>query len=296
MVEQFLARVWSGPVICGDGAWGSLLIERGLPAGHPPESWTLERPDILREIADEYLAAGAEVLTTNTFGASSIRLATHGLADRADEINTRAVEALVAVSNGRAWINGSIGPTGRLLKPLGDLDPADASAAFGRQASALARAGTDLITVETMTDLAEAELAVRAAKSEAPGLPVIATMTFDVSPRGVFTIMGVSAEQAARRLADAGADLVGANCGHGVQMMQVVVREFTAHARTPIAIRPNAGLPERRNGSVVYAEDPAMFAAVARHLVLPGVALVGGCCGTTPAHIRQLSKQLAWLE
>jgi 5-methyltetrahydrofolate--homocysteine methyltransferase len=296
MADQFLARVWSGPVICGDGAWGSLLIERGLPARSLPESWTLERPDVLREIAEEYLAAGAEVLTTNTFGASSIRLATHGLADRAEELNMRAVEVLTAVSNGRAWVNASMGPTGRLLKPLGDLDPAEASAAFEQQASALARAGADVISVETMTDLVEAELAVKAAKSAAPRLPVIATMTFEVSPRGVFTIMGVSASRAAQVLADAGADLVGANCGHGVQLMQVVVREFAAHARTPIAVRPNAGLPERRDGRLVYAEDPAMFATVARHLVLPGIALVGGCCGTTPAHIRLLSRQLAWLE
>jgi 5-methyltetrahydrofolate--homocysteine methyltransferase len=296
MADQFLTRVWSGPVICGDGAWGSLLIDRGLPPGQLPESWTLERPDLLREIADEYLSAGAEILTTNTFGASSIRLAAHGLADRADEINARGVEALAAVANGRAWINASVGPTGRLLKPLGDLDPAEATAAFERQVFVLARAGADVISVETMTDLVEAELAVKAAKNAAPDLPVIATMTFDVSPRGVFTIMGVSAEQAARALADAGADLVGANCGHGVQVMQVVVRDLVAHARTPIVIRPNAGLPERRDGRLVYAEDPAMFAAVARHLVLPGVALIGGCCGTTPAHIRQLSRQLAWLE
>lgn len=296
MGGEFLARVSSGPVICGDGAWGTLLIDRGLAAGHPPESWTLDRPDVLSDIAGEYLAAGAELLTTNTFGASSIRLASHGLGDRGDEINTRAVELLHAVSNGRAWINASMGPTGRLLKPLGDLDPSEASDAFAHQAAALARAGADVISVETMTDLDEAELAVKAARTAAPGVPVIATMTFEVTPRGVFTIMGVSAERAARALADAGANLVGANCGHGIQTMQVVVREFTAHASTPIVVRPNAGLPERREGRLLYAEDPATFAAVARHLVVPGVALIGGCCGTTPAHIRQLSRQLAGLE
>ncbi len=296
MRDAFLARVWSGPVICGDGAWGSVLIERGLPPGHPPETWTLERPEVLREIAAEYLAAGAEILTTNTFGGTPLRLAAHGLADRADDINTRAVELLVQVAHGSAWVVASVGPTGRLLKPLGDVDPADASASFDRQIAALARAGADAICVETMVDLAEATLAVRAAKAAAPALPVMATMTFEVTARGVFTIMGVSVEQAARALADAGADLVGANCGHGVQEMQVVAREFAAHARTPIAIRPNAGLPERRDGRLVYTEDPAMFAAVARHLIVPGVALVGGCCGTTPAHIRLLARQLAWVE
>ncbi len=296
MPDGFLARVRSGPVICGDGAWGSMLIERGLPPGRPPETWTVERPDVLREIAEEYLASGAEILTTNTFGASPLRLAVHGLADRADELNTGAVELALQVANGRAWIGASVGPTGRLLKPLGDVDPADVSASFERQIAALARAGAGVICIETMTDLDEATLAVRAAKAVAPQLPVVATMTFEVSPRGVFTIMGVSAERAARALADAGADLVGANCGHGVQEMQVVARALATHARTPIAIRPNAGLPERRAGRLVYTEDPATFASVARHLLLPRVALLGGCCGTTPAHIRLLARQLAWAD
>lgn len=296
MPDDFIARARNGPVICGDGAWGSLLIERGLPPGQPPEIWTLERPDLLREIADEYASAGAEIITTNTFGGSSLRLAAHGLADRADELNTAAVELAVQASNGRAWIGASVGPTGRLLAPLGDLDPADAAASFEQQIATLARAGADVICVETMTDLVEATLAVRAAKAVAPQLPIVATMTFDATARGVFTIMGVTPARAARALADAGADLVGANCGHGVQEMQVVAREFATHARTPIAIRPNAGLPVRRDGRLVYTEDPALFAAVARHLVLPGVGLIGGCCGTTPAHIRLLSRQLSWSE
>lgn len=292
-VNAFLARARGGAVILGDGAWGSLLIERGLPSGAPPETWTLERPDELRAIARAYLDAGAEILTTNTFGGSPIRLRQHGLESRTEEINARAVELVRDVARGRAWISASVGPTGRLLKPLGDLDPDEASAAFRRQAHALAAAGADVICIETMTDLAEATLAVRAAKTAAGHVPVIATMTFDVTPRGIFTVMGVTVEQAARHLASAGADLIGANCGHGVDAMAVVARAFAAVARVPIAIRPNAGLPVRKAQRLVYTETPESFARAAASLLQPGVAILGGCCGTTPAHIRALRETAA---
>jgi 5-methyltetrahydrofolate--homocysteine methyltransferase len=289
-MEAFLARVRRGGVVLGDGAWGTMLINRGLPVGVAPETWTLDRPDVIREIAVAYLDAGAEILTTNTFGGSSVRLRQHGLDAHARAINTRAVELAHEVASGRAWISASVGPTGRLLKPLGDLDADEASAAFAAQIEMLVGSGADLICIETMTDLAESVLAVRAAKAAAPHVPVIATMTFDATPRGPMTIMGVSVERAARGLAEAGADLVGANCGSGVDAMATVARAFAVASSRPVAIRPNAGLPERDGNRLVYRETPRDFAAAAAALLQPGVAVVGGCCGTTPEHIRAMRE------
>lgn len=286
-MSAFLDRARGG-VILGDGAWGSLLIERGLPPATPPETWTLAHPDELRVIAAAYLDAGAEVLTTNTFGGSPLRLRPYGLENRTEELNARAVDLAHDVARGRAWISASVGPTGRLLTPLGDVEPDEATASFNRQIRALVAAGADVICIETMTDLAEATLAVRAAKEAAAHVPVIATMTFDVTPHGIFTVMGVTVAQAARGLTGAGADLVGANCGHGVGPMALVARAFSSSARVPIAVRPNAGLPIRQGRRLVYTETPESFARAAASLLQPGVAVLGGCCGTTPDHIRAL--------
>ena len=170
-MEPFLDRLRRGPAILGDGAWGTMLFERGLPTGDAPERVCLERPELLTEIAGLYLEAGAEVVTTNTFGANPERLGLHGLAGELERICHAAVAAVREAVGERAWVSGSIGPTGKLLAPLGDLDAAVASTGFGRQAAALAVAGADLLCVETMTDLAEAELAVRAARTLAPAGP-----------------------------------------------------------------------------------------------------------------------------
>ncbi|OFW09210.1 MAG: hypothetical protein A3H96_05690 [Acidobacteria bacterium RIFCSPLOWO2_02_FULL_67_36] len=288
----FVERLRRG-VILADGAWGSMLMSRGLPPNQSPETWTLERPEILRAIAREYLEAGAEILTTNTFGGTTLALSRHRLEQRAVEINATGVAILRDIAEGRAYVSASIGPTGRLLAPLGDLRPDAAEAAFAAQIETIAEAGADLLCIETMSDPAEAVLAIHAAKRVAPALPVIATMTFELTPRGPYTLMGTSVEAAARLLAEAGADVVGANCGEGVRQMTVVAEAFAAHSRLPVAIRPNAGLPLRQGRQLVYAELPEDFAKAAAALLQPGVAVLGGCCGTTPAHIRALRSVLA---
>jgi methionine synthase I (cobalamin-dependent) len=291
MQRHFLEHVRNGRRVIGDGAWGSLLIDLGLPCGEPPERWTLERPDVLATIADDYLAAGAEILTTNTFGGTPVRLGRHGLADRTEEINARAVELALRAADGRAWVSASVGPTGVLLKPLGELAPDAAYAAFERQVRVLVSAGADILCIETMTDLAEATLAVRAARAVTRSLPVIATMTFDIAPGGApFTVTGISVEQAAVSLVEAGADVVGANCGRGLQDMVAVARAFSACSPVPIAIRPCAGLPRPKGKRMVYSETPEEFAAAAKALLQPGVCLLGGCCGTTPKHIRAIAN------
>jgi len=289
-MESLRERLARGGLVVGDGAWGTMLMARGLSPGHPPESLVLERPEVVREVALLYLDAGAELLTTNTFGGSPLSLGSWGLGERAEEINARAVAIAREAAAGRAWVQASVGPTGRILAPLGDTEPGEVGEAFARQIRAQAQAGADIVCIETMTDLTEALLAVRAAREMAPGLPVIATMTFDPTPRGFFTMMGVSVERAARALAEAGADVVGSNCGNGIDRMVAIARELRRFTSLPLAIRSNAGLPETRGGEVVYPETPELMAGRIPSLLEVGVSIVGGCCGTTPDHVRAFRR------
>lgn len=287
-MDDIRERLARGDVILGDGAWGTLLMERGLPPGEPPELFNLNRPEVIEEIAALYLDAGAEILTTNTFGGSSLKLESFALADRTEDLNRHAVAAVRRAVGHRAYVSASIGPTGRLLLPFGDTEPARMAEAFERQAAALAGAGVDLFCVETMTDLNEATLAVKAIRAVAPQAPIMATMVFEQSRRGFFTVMGVSIQAAARGLQAAGANVVGSNCGFGIDTMIEIARQFRQHAAVPIAIQANAGLPIASDGATVYPETPDDVAARAPDLLAAGVQIVGGCCGTTPAHIRAL--------
>lgn len=292
-MSGLLERLRAGEVLVGDGAWGTLLMSRGLAPGEPPEAFNLARPEALEAIARQYLEAGADLITTNTFGGSPARLRRYGLADRTEAVNRAAVEAVRRAVGDRAYVSASVGPSGHVLQPYGDGDPAEIAAGFERQVRALAEAGADLVCVETMTDLAEAVLAVRAARRAAPGLPVMATMTFEPTQRGFFTVMGHSIAQAVTGLVEAGADIVGSNCGNGSPIMIEIAREFRARTDRPVAIQPNAGLPEHRGGAVVYPETPEFMGRSAQALVEAGVALIGGCCGTTPEHVRAIRKAVA---
>ncbi len=285
-MRELRERLADGDLVVGDGAWGTMLIARGLRPGTAPESWNLERPGVLEEIAALYVEAGADFVTTNTFGGSPVRLRAYGLDDRTEAVNRAAVAAARRAAGDRAMVAGSVGPCGEVLKPYGDGDPAEIGDGFARQVTALAGAGADLIVVETMTDLTEARLAVEAAKRAAPALPVVATMTFDRTRRGFFTVMGVSVAQAVAGLAAAGADVVGSNCGNGIEAMLAIAREMRAHTEGPLAIQANAGLPESKAGALVYPETPAFMASWVPALVETGVRIVGGCCGTTPDHVR----------
>ncbi|HVP40087.1 MAG TPA: homocysteine S-methyltransferase family protein [Candidatus Saccharimonadales bacterium] len=289
-MKALLERLGAGEVLVGDGALGTLLIARGLRPGEPPEALNLTHPEWLEDIARQYLEAGADLVTTNSFGGSPARLRHFGLEERTEAVNRAAVEWVRRAVGDRACVSASVGPSGQVLRPYGDADPAEIGAGFERQIRALAGAGADLVCIETMTDLAEALLAVRAAHAAAPGLPVMATLTFERTRRGFFTVMGASIEQAAAELERAGADILGSNCGNGSRVMVEIAREFRARTRRPVAIQPNAGLPETRGASVTYPEDPEFMAASARELLAAGVAIVGGCCGTTPAHVRAVRQ------
>ncbi len=283
-----LERIRGGERLCGDGALGTLLMARGLAVGDSPEAINLSRPELLTEIASLYLAAGADLITTNSFGGSPLRLAAYDLDEKTEQINRTAVEAVKPLVDGRAYVSASVGPTGAILTPYGDTEPEEVSNAFNRQIAALLDAGADLICIETMIDLREAVLAVEAARNLSTTVPIIATMTFDPTPRGFFTVMGVTVAQAAAGLEEAGADIIGSNCGNGIDRMVEIAREFCAHSRLPIIIQSNAGLPEHRDGELVYPESPEIMAKGARRLLDLGVAVVGGCCGTGPNHIRAL--------
>jgi len=283
-----LERLAAGEVLVGDGAIGSLLIDEGLSPGECPEAWNLTRPDLLETIAASYRDAGADFIATNTFGGSPLKLAAYGLEGKTEEINRRAVELARRGAGGRALVVASCGPSGRILEPYGDTDPGEVLESFARQMRVLAGAGVDAVCIETMTDLGEAVLAVRAAKSAAPSLPVMATMTFDRTSRGFFTIMGNTIAASAAALADAGADVVGSNCGNGIENMIDIAREMRAASRLRILIQSNAGLPEIRGDRAVYPETPSFMAEKARELLAIGVSIVGGCCGTTPEHIAAL--------
>ena len=287
-MKTLLERVRAGKTLCGDGAWGTQLMARGLAPGDCPESMNLAKRDVLAEVAELYLDAGADLITTNTFGGSPLNLGSHGLDDRTEEINRAAVEVLGPVTQDRAYISASVGPTGKILEPYGDTAQEVVAEAFSRQIGALIESGADIICVETMIDLREAELAVRAARSILADIPIIATMTFDATPRGFFTTMGTTVEQACSTLVEAGADIVGSNCGNGIDTMIEIARDFTTYASVPVIIQSNAGLPENRGGELVYPESPDYMAERVSQLMDLGVAIIGGCCGTTPAHIRAI--------
>ena len=287
-----LERLGAGEILCGDGAWGTQLMARGLAPGDCPESMNLTRPEVLADVAGLYLEAGADLVTTNTFGGSPLNLGSNGLADSTEEINRAAVEVLRPVTDGRAYISASVGPTGKILEPYGDTAQETVSEAFHRQIGALIDAGADIICIETMIDLREAELAVRAARSLSADVPLIATMTFDATPNGFFTTMGNTVEQACTTLIEAGADIVGSNCGNGIETMIEIAREFSKHASVPVIIQSNAGLPENREGELVYPESPEYMAERVGRLMDLGVGIIGGCCGTGPEHIRAIRSAI----
>jgi 5-methyltetrahydrofolate--homocysteine methyltransferase len=296
-MEAILERLQKGEILVADGAMGSLLMARAndVIKGKCPEVVNLLRPEILEEVARLYLEAGADIIETNTFGGSPLKLSDYSLEDQTEEINRVAVAAVrkvVQEKGARAYIAASCGPSGKMLKPYGNIEPEALSESFTRQIHVLFEAGVDVLFVETMTDLQEAILAVKAAKAISPATPVAATMTFNQTPRGFFTIMGVSVERAVQGLEEAGADLIGSNCGNGIENMILIAKEYKKYSRLPLLIQPNAGLPEIKGDGVVYPETPGFMAEKSKELAAAGVSIIGGCCGTTPDHIRAMARAL----
>jgi 5-methyltetrahydrofolate--homocysteine methyltransferase len=291
-MKGILERLAAGERLLADGAMGTMLMDRGLPIGACPEQINLDRPELLEEIARLYCEAGADIVLANTFGGSPLKLAQYDLSDQTEKINGNAVRAARRAVGDSTYVAASCGPCGHLLEPYGDVSPAEVQAGFERQLQAVAATGVDCICVETMTDLAEAVLAVRAARTVAPRTPITATMTFDATPSGFRTIMGTSVAEAVAGLEEAGADIVGSNCGHGIESLTEIAREFKRHTARPLLIQPNAGLPELSAVGPVYPETPDFMAERCGVLLDLGVQIIGGCCGTTPEHIAAMREAL----
>lgn len=275
-----------------DGGYGWLLAERGLPAGDSAEMWNLQEPDKVAQLHDEYARAGASVLTTNTFGASTPRMSMYGLADQVEEVNRAgaAIAHEVAERHG-VLAAGNLGPTGELLEPMGTLTPEQAQEIFEAQLRGLVAGGIDLVLIETMSDLAEAKAAIAAAKAVCPDLPIVATMSFDTNLR---TMMGVRPAEAIEQLSAAGADVVGANCGRGPDEMDVIAGQLVGARPQGVLVlaQSNAGLPQLEGADFVYTVGPDELAAHARSLHDSGVDLIGACCGSTPEHITAIRAAL----
>jgi methionine synthase I (cobalamin-dependent) len=291
-VNRLAALLGADRPVLLDGAMGTLLQDRGLEDGAPGELWNLENPDAVRGAHAAYAEAGARVLTTNTFGGTRPRLEMHGLGDRVGAVNRMAAQLARSVADERGLlVAGDLGPTGELLAPLGDLTGEEAQALFAEQLTALVEGGIDLVLVETLSDLGEADAALAAAREVAPGLPVAVTMSFDSNLR---TMMGVRPGEAVAHLAAAGADAVGANCGRGPEEMEIIAAQMV-QARTGdllLVTQSNAGLPQVVGDHFEYDADADDLAAHATRLAELGIDLVGGCCGSTPAHIAAMGATL----
>jgi 5-methyltetrahydrofolate--homocysteine methyltransferase len=295
IVMEILGRPWRrGEVVLADGAWGTEFHRRGLMQGNPSDEWNLSHPEMVREVTREYLCAGSRVILTNTFGASRMRLEQHGLADRTREINIAGARIAREVVDGRALVAGDIGPCGRMLA-LGETTVEELEAAFTEQATTLAEGGVDWIVVESMIDAGEMAAAVRSARA-ATGLPVVACMSYNRSPRGFRTMMGDTVEHCVARAEAEGAALIGANCGTGIEDYVPLAPELRRLTQRPVWIKANAGIPRLEAGRVVFPLGPAEYAAFVPALVAAGVDVIGGCCGTTPETIRAVGRVIAGLE
>jgi 5-methyltetrahydrofolate--homocysteine methyltransferase len=281
-----------GPILA-DGAMGTILFEAGLTSGDSPERWNVERPDVIRGIHRAYRAAGSRILLTNTFGGNRFRLALHGLDTRVAEFNEAAARLAAEVAHApgsRAVVAGDIGPSGGILAPLGDLERADAVKAFAEQAAALRAGGVDVFWIETMSALEEIDAALEGVRQAGPGVPVVITLSFDTHGH---TMMGVNPEQAAKELTALGVAAVGGNCGLGPAELLPAMAAMRAFAPDALLVaKPNAGLPVLEDGRAVYRGSPGEMADFARRLSAAGVRIVGGCCGSTPEHLRAMAAAL----
>ncbi|MCK9639825.1 MAG: homocysteine S-methyltransferase family protein [Prolixibacteraceae bacterium] len=287
-MKKIISALQNGHILVSDGAWGTFLQQKGLKPGECPESWNISRPNDVLDIAKSYIAAGANLVETNSFGGSRFKLEKYGFGDKVYEFNKAAAEISRMAAGSDHFVLGSVGPTGELLM-MGEVTEGDLYEAFKEQSIALEAGGVDAIMIETMTDLDEARIAVKAAK-ENTNCEVFCTMTFQKIIGGEFrTMMGISPTEMAETIVEAGADLIGTNCGNGMEDMIEMVKEIRrVNATIPVLVHANAGMPCFVDGKTTYPETPEDMAARVDEIIAAGANIVGGCCGTTPEHIRKI--------
>ena len=286
---SILQRLARGELLVSDGATGTYLQSKGLEPGGSPEEMNASAPDTIRGMAAEYFDAGSDMVLTASFGGSKFMLEKYGHDDKVAEFNRLAAQHARSVAPRGRYVIGSVGPTGEILESNGGTtSEAEVLDAFIEQITALEEGGIDAVSIETMISVQESTLAIKAAK-ENTNLVVISTMMFDKGPRGWFTMMGDTPESAVEDTQDAGADIVGANCGNGIERMVELAIEIRGATDGYMLIHSNAGIPAIRKGQIVYPETPEFMAPHFKTLANLGVNIIGGCCGTTPAHVRALS-------
>ncbi len=299
-MKNRLTEIFGTRTVLCDGAMGTSLYARGIFINRCYDELNLSQPELVRTVHEEYLQAGAEIIETNTFGANALRLQRYGLADKVIEINRAGVEIARKAINqradkqsGKVWIAGAVGPLGARLEPLGKIGLDEAQAAFAEQIRGLAEGGVDLLLIETVSALNEAEQAILAAKSTAPSLPILVMVTVDEDAN---CLDGSSPETAAARLTEWGADAIGCNCSVGPATVLTAIERMAAVTDLPLVAMPNAGMPRAVEGRNIYLCSPEYMASFARKLVKAGVQFVGGCCGTTPGHIRSMKSSLRAMD
>jgi 5-methyltetrahydrofolate--homocysteine methyltransferase len=287
---KLLERIAEGRVLISDGAWGTFLHQKGLKADECPESWNIERPEDVLEIASSYVEAGADIVLTNSFGGSPAKLDGYSLRNQTYELNRAAAEISKEAAGDSALVLGSVGPTGKMVF-MGEISEEELLEGLKEQVKGLAEGGVDGIVIETMSDLEEARIAILAAKSISE-LDVACTFTFSKTQTGEYrTMMGTGVEEFLVMAKEAGADVIGANCGNGTAGMIEIVKEIRAlDPDIPVLVHANAGLPMYEDGKTVFPETPSEMATQMEDLVKAGANIVGGCCGTTPDHIKYISR------
>ena len=291
-VKKITDAVREGNILVSDGAWGTFLHKKGLRVGECPEEWNLTRLDEVRDIARSYVAAGAKIVKTNSFGANRFRLSHFGLADKMYEINLAAARASREAAGDEVWVMASVGPTGKMLI-VEDVTEGELYDAFSEQITALERGGADAVCIETMSDVDEALKAIEAAKRNT-GLEIICSFTYELTARGEYrTMMGASPVDAARACLAAGADVVGTNCGNGIERMVEIAKQIkNSEPDAFLFVQANAGLPQRVDGADVFPDSPDFMAGFVNALIDVGANIIGGCCGTTPEHIAAIKAAI----
>ena len=286
-----LDRLAAGDTLIFDGATGTYLQNNGVEPGGSPELMNAANPEVIKGMAKHYFDAGSDIVLTNTFGGNKFMLDRYGAGDRLFELNRLAAEHARSVAPEGKFVAGSIGPTGEFIEPLGTATEDELYETFSEMSKAFEAGGADAVMIETQLAIEEAAIAVRAAK-ETTGLVVMATMVFDKGPRGYFTMMGVTPEQAVEGLEEAGADIVGTNCGNGIERMVEIATRMRAVTDKYLVVQSNAGLPIIKNGETCYLETPEFMAKHYRELAELPINILGGCCGTTADHIRALVQSV----